>query len=76
MLLVALGPDRAAEVFKHLHYDEIESLSLEMAKLQHIEPAITGKVMEELAATVAPTSHSRPAASTTPRDVLERAIGI
>ena len=31
-------PEKAAEVFKHLHYDEIESLSLEMAKLQHVEP--------------------------------------
>ena len=42
VLLVSLGPDRAAEVFKHLHDDEIESLSLEMAKLQHVEPLTTG----------------------------------
>jgi flagellar motor switch protein FliG len=53
VLLVALGPERASEVFKHLHFDEIESLSLEMAKLQHIDPSVTVKVLEELAATVA-----------------------
>ena len=40
VLLVALGPERAAEVFKHLHYDEIESLSLEMAKLQQVDPSV------------------------------------
>ena len=38
MLLVSLGSDRAAEVFKHLRDDEIESLSLEMAKLQRRRP--------------------------------------
>ena len=39
VLLVALGPEKAAEVFKHLHYEEIESLSLEMAKLQQVDPS-------------------------------------
>ncbi|HTP23804.1 MAG TPA: flagellar motor switch protein FliG, partial [Solirubrobacteraceae bacterium] len=33
VLLVSLGPDRAAEVFKHLRDEEIETLSLEMAGL-------------------------------------------
>src|ERR1700756_3393148 len=53
ILLVSLGSERAAEVFKHLHYDEIEQLSLEMAKLQQVDPTITSGVLEELAATVA-----------------------
>ena len=43
VLLVALGPERAAEIFKHLHYDEIESLSLEMAKLQHVDATVTNR---------------------------------
>src|SRR5215469_4879262 len=53
VLLVTLGPEKAAEVFKHLHFDEIEALSLEMAKLQQIDPNVTNRVIEELAATVA-----------------------
>jgi flagellar motor switch protein FliG len=75
VLLVALGPERASEVFKHLHYDEIESLSLEMAKLQHIDPVVTGKVMEELAATVAAYESLAAGGVDYARDVLERAIG-
>ncbi len=75
VLLVALGPERAAEVFKHLHYDEIESLSLEMAKLQHIDPVVTGAVMEELAATVAAYESLAAGGVDYARDVLERAIG-
>ncbi len=38
VLLVSLGTERAADVFRHLRDDEIESLSLEMAKLQRVEP--------------------------------------
>jgi flagellar motor switch protein FliG len=75
VLLVALGPERASEVFKHLHFDEIESLSLEMAKLQHIDPTVTAKVMEELAATVAAYESLAAGGVDYARDVLERAIG-
>jgi flagellar motor switch protein FliG len=75
VLLVALGPDRAAEVFKHLHYDEIESLSLEMAKMQHVEPAMTGRIMEELAATVTAYDSIAAGGVDYAREVLERAIG-
>src|SRR5947209_19670687 len=52
VLLVALGSEHAAEVFKHLREEEIESLSLEMAKLQNVGPDTTGSVLEEFAATV------------------------
>ncbi len=72
---MALGPERAAEVFKHLHYDEIESLSLEMAKMQHVEPTVTTTVMEELAATVQAYDSLAAGGVDYARDVLERAIG-
>ncbi len=75
VLLVALGPDRASEVFKHLHFDEIESLSLEMAKMQHIEPAMTHKVMDELAATVQAYDSIAAGGVDYAREVLEKAIG-
>jgi flagellar motor switch protein FliG len=75
VLLVAIGPDRASEVFKHLHYDEIESLSLEMAKMQHVEPATTTKIMEELAATVTAYDSIAAGGVEYAREVLEKAIG-
>ena len=75
VLLVALGPDRASEVFKHLRYDEIEVLSLEMAKLQQVDASVTGNVMEELAATVAAYESLAAGGVDYAREVLERAIG-
>jgi flagellar motor switch protein FliG len=75
VLLVALGPERAAELFKHLRDDEIEGLSLEMAKLQRVEPAVTADVLEELAATVQAYDSLTAGGVDYARDVLERALG-
>lgn len=75
VLLVALGPDRASEIFKHLHFDEIESLSLEMAKMQHVEPNMTTRIMEELAATVTAFDSIAAGGVEYAREVLEKAIG-
>lgn len=48
MLLVSIGPERASEVFRHLGEDEIEVLSLEMAKLRQLDPVATDGVLQEL----------------------------
>ncbi|MBV9606579.1 MAG: flagellar motor switch protein FliG [Solirubrobacterales bacterium] len=75
VLLVSLGPDRAAEVFKHLRDDEIETLSLEMAKLQRVDPLTTATVLEELAATVQAFDSLLAGGVDYAREVLERALG-
>ncbi|HET6868987.1 MAG TPA: flagellar motor switch protein FliG [Solirubrobacteraceae bacterium] len=75
VLLVSLGPDKAAEVFKHLRDEEIESLSLEMAKLQRVDPLTTVTVLEELAATVEAYDSLMSGGVDYAREVLERALG-
>jgi flagellar motor switch protein FliG len=75
VLLVTLGQDRAAAVFKHLREDEIESLSLEMAKLQNVEPTTTEAVIEEFAATVSAYDSFVSGGVEFAREVLERALG-
>jgi flagellar motor switch protein FliG len=75
VLLVSLGPDRAAEVFKHLRDDEIETLSLEMAKLQRVDPITIATVLEELAATVEAYDSLLSGGVDYAREVLERALG-
>jgi len=75
ILLIALGSERASEIFKHLNYDEIESISLEMAKLNQIEPAISDKVLDELAATVTAYDSLAAGGVDYAREVLERALG-
>ncbi|HUO73904.1 MAG TPA: flagellar motor switch protein FliG [Solirubrobacteraceae bacterium] len=75
VLLISLGRDRAADVFKHLREDEIETLSLEMAKLQRVPPATTESVLEELIATVKAYDSLAAGGVDYAREVLERALG-
>ena len=75
VLLVSLGPEKAAEVFKHLREEEIESLSLEMAKLQRVDPLTTGTVLEEFAATIEAFDSLMSGGVDYAREVLERALG-
>ena len=74
VLLISLGSERAADVFRHLRDDEIEGLSLEMAKLQRIDPTVTATVLEELAATVQAYDSLISGGVDYARDVLERLI--
>src|SRR5579884_112817 len=75
VLLVTLGSDRAAHVLKHLRDDEIEQLSLEMAKLQNVEPEVTDTVLEEFAATVTAYDSFVSGGVDFAREVLQRALG-
>lgn len=38
VLLIALGPDKSANVFKHLKEDEIEQLTLEISNTRSVSP--------------------------------------
>ncbi len=75
VLLVSLGSEKAAAVFKHLRDDEIESLSLDMAKLDNVDSNISTYVFEELAATVQGEEASLMGGVDYAREVLERALG-
>jgi flagellar motor switch protein FliG len=75
ILLVTLGSERAAEVFARLRDEEIESLSLEMAKLQYLEPGMADSVIEELAATVEAYDSFNAGGVEYAREVLERGLG-
>lgn len=47
MLLIALGPEKSAKIFKHLKEDEIEALTLEIANVGTILPEVRENVLEE-----------------------------
>ncbi|MEA2493643.1 MAG: flagellar motor switch protein FliG, partial [Thermoleophilaceae bacterium] len=53
VLLVSLGPERAAELLSHLHEEEIEALTLEMAKTRQVGAETTEAVMTEVVETTA-----------------------
>ncbi len=47
VLLIALGPEKSANIFKYLKEDEIEELTLEIANTRSISPQIKEDVIEE-----------------------------
>lgn len=47
VLLIALGPEKSAKVFKYLKEEEIEELTLEISSLGMIPPAAKEEVIEE-----------------------------
>jgi flagellar motor switch protein FliG len=75
VLLVSIGTERAAHVFSRLKDDEIEALSLEMAKLQFLEPGLADGVLAELAATVQAYDSLNAGGVDYAREVLEKALG-
>jgi flagellar motor switch protein FliG len=75
VLLVSIGTERAAQVFERLRDEEIETLSLEMAKLQFLEPGVADGVLDEMAATVEAYDSINAGGVEYAREVLERALG-
>ena len=47
ILLITLGPEKAATIFKHLKEDEIEELTLEIANTRSVSPQTKEEVLEE-----------------------------
>ena len=47
ILLIALGPERSADIFKHLKEDEIEELTLEIATTRSVSPQVKEDVLNE-----------------------------
>ena len=47
VLLIALGPEKSATVFKHLKEDEIETLTLEIANTRSVSAKMKEDVLNE-----------------------------
>jgi flagellar motor switch protein FliG len=74
VLMAALGSERAANVLQRMGEDEIESLSMEMARLSHIGADATDSILGELAAS-AGEGASVSGGVDYAREVIERALG-
>jgi flagellar motor switch protein FliG len=74
-LLVSLGHEAAAEIMQHLPSEEIEALSLEMAKLRQIDPEESVAVLNEFVATSDALDLFAEGGVEFAREVLERSLG-
>jgi flagellar motor switch protein FliG len=75
VLLIALGPDKAAEVMGHLEPAEIEALSQQILKLQYVEAQTRDAVVAEFAAIARADAFPTQGGAPYAKQVLEKALG-
>ncbi|NLW16990.1 MAG: flagellar motor switch protein FliG [Firmicutes bacterium] len=74
-LLIAMGTEVSAQVFKHLNEEEIETLTLEIANTRRITPEERQMVLEEFYQMALARDYISQGGIEYARDVLTRALG-
>ncbi len=75
MLLISLGPEKSAEIFKHLKEDEIEQLTLEIANIRTVSPEEKERVMEEFYQICLAQEYIAEGGIGYAKEILEKALG-
>lgn len=75
MLLITLGPERSAQIFKHLKEEEIEQLTLEIANIRTVSPAEREKVLSEFYQICLAQQYITEGGIGYAKDILEKALG-
>jgi len=75
VLLVALGPEKSANVFKHLKEDEIEELTLEIANTRSIPQSVKDDVMDEFYEVCLAQQYIAEGGIGYAKELLEKALG-
>jgi len=75
VLLVALGPEKSSQVYKHLGEEEIEELTLEIANVGKVPPEVKDGVIEEFYQMCLAQEYISRGGIDYARDILERAMG-
>lgn len=74
-VVVALGAERASEVYKYLNEEEVEQLSLEVAKLDRIPPEVMQETVEDFYGLCVTQKVINEGGMVYAKDVLEKAFG-
>jgi flagellar motor switch protein FliG len=75
VLLVALGEERAAEIFRHLSQSEVEALSLEIAKAPKVPSDVCHDVVTEAVETVLAEDYVAEGGVDYARALLQKSLG-
>lgn len=75
ILLISLGPERAANIFKHLKEEEIEELTLEIANTRSVTPQVKEDVINEFYEVCLAQQYIAEGGIGYAKDLLEKAIG-
>ncbi len=75
VLLIALGPEKSANLFKHLKEEEIEELTLEIANTRSITPQIKETIVEEFYQLCLAQQYIAEGGIGYAKELLEKALG-
>ena len=75
VLLIVLGPERSAAIFKHLKEEEIEELTLEIANTRSITPQLKDEVVDEFYQVCLAQQYIAEGGINYAKELLEKALG-
>ena len=75
ILLIALGPEKSATIFKHLKEEEIEELTLEIANTRSIIPSVKEQVIDEFYQVCLAQQYIAEGGISYAKELLEKALG-
>lgn len=75
ILLIALGPERSAAIFKHLKEEEIEELTLEIANTRSVTPQLKEAVIDEFYEVCLAQQYIAEGGIGYAKELLEKALG-
>ena len=75
ILLIALGPEKSASVFKHLKEEEIEELTLEIANTRSVSPKVKEDVLNEFYQICLAQQYIAEGGIGYAKELLEKALG-
>jgi flagellar motor switch protein FliG len=75
ILLISLGPDVSAQIFKHLREEEIEQLTLEIANVRKIDSSEKEMILSEFHQICVAQEFISQGGITYAKDILEKALG-
>ena len=75
ILLISMGPEVSAQVFKQLREDEVEKLTLEIARLRRVSPEEKDMVMDEFHQMAVANEYISQGGIHYAKEILEKALG-
>lgn len=75
ILLITLGPEKSALIFKHLKEEEIETVTLEIANISSVMPETKERVLEEFYQICLAQQYITEGGISYAKQILEKALG-
>jgi flagellar motor switch protein FliG len=75
ILLITLGPEKSAQIFKHLKEEDIEQLTLEIANMRTVSPEEKESILNEFYQVCLAQEYISEGGIAYAKEILERALG-